>query len=305
MPKTKGFIFNIQKFCVHDGPGIRTTVFLKGCPLRCRWCANPESQQLLPQIGYKATECLRCHSCVQACPEGALKAAPEGLIEIDRRACHPESTGQEGNAPCATVCSSDAIFVYGKSVDAGSVIAELEQDASFYARSGGGLTLSGGEPLFQPEFTLALLSEARATGIPVAMETSAFAPKEVLHEVCAHLSYLIMDIKLSNSEKHKYWTGVGNELILENYLYIRENFPDLPMKIRTPLIPGVNDTREEIQGILDFLKPLKPTAYELLPYHQLGKNKYTFLGRNYEMQEVALMKEREVELNKLVMAEFA
>jgi len=299
MQGTKGFVFNIQKFCVHDGPGIRTTVFLQGCPLRCQWCSNPESQHPILQLGYKSKECLRCHRCQNVCPYGALSTDAEGYVVVNRDICNQHKCMLEASAPCTSACPTGALFNFGKAIDSVALVDNVENDFSFYARSGGGLTLSGGEALFQPEFTLAVLSDAKKRGIHTAIETTAFTSQKFIHQVCEQLSYLIMDIKLMDDKAHYVWTGVHNDQILDNYDYIRRTFPDLPVKIRTPLIPGVNDNEKEIQAVIDFLKPRKPAEFEILSYHALGENKYSYLGRDYALKDARLLEENEEKLKEL------
>lgn len=300
MDNTEGYIFNIQKFCVHDGPGIRTTVFLQGCPLKCGWCSNPESQAKIPQLGYKIKECQRCHRCLAACPHAALDTDKEGYIIINREVCNRQRCTCNGIPSCVAACHSEAIVNFGKVMTAKDIVDEVEKDSAFYSRSGGGLTLSGGEVLFQPRFSLDILTEARKRGIHTTIETSALASKEIIHKICEQLSYLIMDIKIWDENLHEQWTGVKNAQIMRNYLYIREKFPDLPIKIRTPLIPDVNDNEKELEQIVDFLKLSKPSEYELLPFHALGENKYTYLGQDYDFKEKKLPGEKEEELKAFV-----
>lgn len=301
MQGINGLIFNVQKFCVHDGPGIRTTVFLQGCPLRCLWCSNPESQHPLPQLGYKSKECRRCHRCIPSCPYHALNVNDEGYVVVARDICNNHKCMVNPSAPCTSVCPSGALFNFGKTINSSELIDEVENDFSFYARSGGGITLSGGEALYQPAFTLAVLADAKLRGIHTAIETTAFSSQKLIHQVCEQLSYLIMDIKLLDGEGHQKWTGVNNRQILDNYDYIRRTFPDLSVKVRTPLIPGVNDNEKEIQDIVDFLKPRKPTEFEILSYHALGENKYSYLGRDYVLKDAHLLEENEEKLKKLAL----
>lgn len=232
--QTKGRIFNIQRFSIHDGPGIRTIVFLKGCPMRCRWCCNPESQEW------------ECQKMLQG--------------------------GKE--------------TVVGKDVTVEQVLEEAEKDRVYYMRSGGGgITLSGGECTWQPDFSCALLQAAKERGIGTAIETTGYAKRQVIEKIIAHTDTVLMDIKHMDSEKHKEFTTAGNELILENARYIAENAKELI--IRTPVVPTFNDTDKEIEAIAQFAASLKNVKeMHILPYHKIGSDKYTGLGRKYMMSHI-------------------
>nr|WP_321258454.1 glycyl-radical enzyme activating protein [uncultured Pseudodesulfovibrio sp.] len=280
----EGIVFNIQNFSVHDGAGIRTIVFMKGCPLRCAWCSNPESQLMKPQMGYNPGKCLttdKCTRCIRMCPESAISSTEDKLISIDPEKCVQCHT-------CADNCASDALCVYGKRMTVREVVDEVEKEAAFYARSGGGMTLSGGEALSQPHFALALLKEAKKRRIKTAMETCGYASYEDLKSVCEFLDELIIDIKAHDDEKHKKGTGVSNRRILDNIKRLVDDFPNLPILMRTPIIPEFNDTVEEIQSIIDFI-PVRPNiTYELLPYHRMGQPKYAYLGMEFPYEGMAL-----------------
>jgi isethionate sulfite-lyase activating enzyme len=280
--KQTGVVFNIQKYSVHDGPGIRTVVFLTGCPLRCRWCCNPESQHRAPQLAYNLNKCLtfdQCLRCMEICSAGAIQKDDENRAKIDRETC-------THCLLCADVCPTQAIKVYGETKSVEDVVTAVEQDGIFYSRSGGGMTLSGGEPMFQSEFAIAVLKEARHRRINTAMETSGFCDSEDLLAACAHLDHLLFDIKVMNPEVHKTVTGVSNQRILGNLAAIRDAFPRLPILVRTPVIPGVNDNPEAIRAILDFITGFDNVNYEMLPYHRMGAPKYSYLGRSYPMGEI-------------------
>ncbi|MCR5698959.1 MAG: glycyl-radical enzyme activating protein [Treponemataceae bacterium] len=291
-------IFNIQHFSIHDGPGIRTVVFFKGCPLRCKWCANPESQSSNAEIMWLENECLRCKSC----------------HVIENMNFHFEDDRLEWGSPCAAVqkieiqdstrrqiemvCPTKAIQVVGKERTIEQILAEVEKDVSFFSESGGGLTVSGGEPLMQGEFLVSLLKEAGKRKIHRAMETSFFARYEVVRKAVQELEYLLVDVKTFDEKLHIENTGVSNKIILENIARIRSDFPNLPIKVRTPVIPGVNDTDQEIEAISNFVKSLGPnTEYELLKYHRLGISKYKSLRRNYPLADVVLSEEKFRHLN--------
>lgn len=278
-----GIVFNTQKFSVHDGVGIRTLIFLKGCPLRCRWCSNPESQRPEPQHAFNPMRCITaevCGRCAKACPSKALTVV-DGLI------CNNPALCRDCFA-CAEACPSGSQSVYGERMTVGQVLAKVEEDDAFYRRSGGGVTLSGGEPLMQPEFAIALLKEARRRHINTTIESCGFYDYKHLREAASHLNKLIFDIKCFDGDLHKRHTGVDNARILANFRQLCEDFPDLPIRARTPVIPGFNDSEAEIAAIRDFV-PRKPNIeYELLAYHRMGQPKYAYIGRKYELEGASL-----------------
>ena len=283
--KVTGIVFNIQKYSVHDGPGIRTIVFTKGCPLSCRWCSNPESQLLKPQMAFNATRCIgtdKCHYCMPACPYQAITTEGNSL-NIDCTHCNECET-----LACSKACPAGSIITYGQTRTVEDVLNAVAQDAIFYTRSGGGMTISGGEPLFQKDFAIALLREARRRRIKTAIETCGCYEWERLEEAAPYLNYVLYDVKHTDTEKHKWATGVGNELILSNLKKLLETFPELPVQVRTPVIPGFNDDEETARSIGKLLKGYANVTYEALPYHRLGTQKYAFLGREYPMGEVSL-----------------
>ena len=281
---TSGIVFNIQNFSVHDGAGIRTTVFLKGCPLRCQWCSNPESFLVNPQIAYNPDKCLtteKCTSCIQACPQSAIHEADKNTIVFDPETC------LDCHA-CANSCAASALSVYGRQMTVDEVLQEVEREGAFFARSGGGLTLSGGEALFQPKFAIALLKEAKRRHIRTAMETCGYVLWEDLQDACGYLDELIFDVKASDSRKHKRGTGVSNGRIQENLARVAKNFPQLPILVRTPVVPGFNDDIAEIRDIIESIPVASNMRYELLPYHRMGQPKYAYLGREYPLDGVML-----------------
>lgn len=283
---TTGTIFNIQKYSVHDGPGIRTIVFLKGCPLSCQWCSNPESQSIRPQPAYNQGRCLgagACDRCVLACPHGALGKGQDNCLSINREACRACAS-----LDCAAACPSRGIIVYGETKSVKEILDAVEQDAVFYARSGGGMTLSGGEPLMQAEFALALLREARKRRIRTALETCGNVPWEVLQQAAPLLRTILFDIKTMDRRRHKERTGADNERILDNLKKLLTGFPELPVLVRTPVVPGFNNTEQDAEAIGRFLKGHGNVRYEALPYHRLGTQKYAFLGMEYPLGDVSL-----------------
>lgn len=291
MTEPKAYVFNIQPYSLHDGPGIRTIVFLKGCPMACRWCCNPESQQAEPEISYVASECIgkaECGYCQRVCPAQAITFhAGEGGGEraaIDFNACTQCQA-------CAKACPAQAITVKGKAYGVSELLDIVEKEAVFYRHGQGGLTVSGGEPLVHQPFLTALLKGAKERHISTAIETCGNAPYQNLRDAAPYLDTILFDIKSMNSAKHQAYTGFGNEQILENFRRLCAAFPDLPKRVRTPVIPGFNDTPEDIELILDFLRQKPNVTYEALPYHTFGKGKYAALGRTYPMGDVALSQE--------------
>jgi len=298
--KNSGIVFNIQKYSVHDGPGIRTVVFLKGCPLRCRWCSNPESQKPQPQLVYNRNKCLtleHCVRCLEVCTVGAIKSGERNRIEIDREICTECLL-------CAKACPSLALNVYGESMTVEQVIGKVEEDSAFYSRSGGGLTIGGGEPMHQAEFAVAILKEAKRRRINTAMETCGFCNGEALENACSLLDTLLYDVKSMDPEKHRVFTGASNELVLENLKRVREAFPDLPVWVRTPIVPGFNDDPEDIRHILEHIQGMPNTWFEALDYHRMGKPKYEYLGLEFPMGDQKLDEEKIRRIHKMVRSEF-
>lgn len=286
----RGLVFNVQGFSVHDGPGIRTMVFMKGCPLRCRWCSNPESQSPLPEPALNPGRCLglgKCGLCLPACP--AISAGPGDLPSLDRRVCRECPDALAKAVPrCGQACPARALVVHGRPMGAAGAIAAVERDSVFQARSGGGLTLTGGEPLAQGAFALALLGLARSARVGAAMETSGQAPYGLLREAAARLDFLLYDLKSADPAKHLEYVGAGPETIMGNLISVCRDFPDLPVTVRTPVVPGFNDDRASAEAIGYFLREVPGVSHEALPYHAMGAQKYAFLGRTYEMGDVAL-----------------
>jgi pyruvate formate lyase activating enzyme len=290
-----GLVFNIQRYSVHDGPGIRTIVFLKGCPLACRWCSNPESQRSEPELALNATKCIGdadCGLCRQACSQRAIKSANDGKIAIDRKLC-------VACFSCVDACPAKALHIFGKQMTVNEVLKAAEDDGVFYGRSGGGITLSGGEPLAQGTFIVALLKEARRRRMNTAMETCGMGDWAVLTEATKYLNTIIFDIKTVNIGRHKEYTGVGNETILANFTRLCEEYPELPKLVRTPVVPGFNDSEEDIAAIAGFLAGRANINYELLAYHRMGNPKYRYLDRDYPLGDIKLDDERFKSLKQL------
>lgn len=282
----KGIVFNIQKFSLHDGPGVRTNVFLKGCPLRCKWCANPESQLMKPQVLYHAKDCARCGKCAASCPEGAVSLDGAGNVRVDFAKCR-------GCLTCVRGCPSRALTCEGEAMTVEEVLAVCMQDVDFYEESGGGVTLSGGEALAQPEFAKALLEALKARGVHTAIETTGFAAPEVFDGVTACADLLLFDMKHWDGEKHREGTGVDNALILENMR--RSLAVGKEVLPRLPVIPGYNDSLEDAAGFVRCLREAGAERVQLLPFHPFGENKYALLGRTYEYQAVPALRKEDLE----------
>ncbi|MDH2999096.1 glycyl-radical enzyme activating protein [Pasteurellaceae bacterium LFhippo2] len=270
---TEGVIFNIQRYSLHDGPGIRTIPFFKGCPLRCKWCSNPESQRLQPEIMFQDSNCVHCGKCAEVCHFGAISFDRPYIVDKDRCV---------GCGACAEVCPTAALVQKGKRVTVWQVIQELQKDESVYRRSGGGITLSGGEALSQPEFARELLKACKSKGWHTAIETTGLAPKQVIDDIFPFIDLALVDIKAINPHTHKDATGVDNRQILENVIRISYITKTI---VRIPVIMGVNDDVQSIQAIANFTKLMhNVTEIHLLPYHNYGENKYALLGLIYPMK---------------------
>lgn len=273
--KEKGNVFNIQRFSVNDGPGIRTIVFLKGCPLSCRWCSNPESQNRNSEIMFNIKNCTECHRCERACSEGAIDFNLS--YRINKSKC-------TNCGICAESCYPGAIVISGKEMNVNEIIQELKKDSIQFRRSNGGITLSGGEPLMQSKFTLKLLKACKSMGWNTTMETTAYASKDIIDKVMPWVDLVLLDIKTINSHKHLEYTGVKNKTILENAKRISEL--GVNTIVRVPVIPEFNADKKSIYDIAKFSINLKMVdEIHLLPYHKLGVNKYECIGRKYNMKE--------------------
>ncbi|MCP3923250.1 MAG: choline TMA-lyase-activating enzyme [Desulfobacterales bacterium] len=291
MIERKALIFNIQKYNMYDGPGVRTIVFFKGCPLRCKWCSNPESQKKKHQVMYKESQCVDCGACVSVCPTGVHKLSP-----INEK--HEFVDGSEciGCRKCEEVCTAKALSVVGEVKTISEIMEIVEEDRAFYEMSEGGLTLGGGEALMQPEAVVNLLNVCKQRGINTAVETCGYAKPEALMKVAEFTDLFLFDIKHMDSEIHYKLTGVRNESILRNLKLLLQNRKNV--RIRVPLLKNVNDSENDIKKLIDFLEPFREykgfKGVDLLPYHKLGVNKYKQLGWNYPLNNDPGLTEEEL-----------
>lgn len=268
----QGTIFAIKRYALHDGPHIRTTIFLKGCPLFCRWCHNPEGISPQPQLVWSADRCIGCSTCITGCPHEALHLTNERM-QRDLERC-------DGCGECVRLCPALAHESNGWQVTVDEVVTEIKKDIPFFDQSGGGVTFSGGEPLMQPKFLLALLQEAEKLGIHRAVDTSGYADREVISTVAEHTDLFLYDIKHMDNNKHRLYTGVDNTNILDNLRYLLDK--GAKVQVRLPLIPGINDDHENIVQTGTFLHGLPEiNGLDILPYHPSAKAKYNKLHLNY------------------------
>jgi pyruvate formate lyase activating enzyme len=272
-----GIIFDIKKFSIHDGTGIRTTVFMKGCPLSCWWCHNPESQLVSMEKLYAASRCIGCMECIAVCPENAIRNREPGLFTDPDRctAC----------GSCADACLAEACEMAGRELTVNQVLDEIEKDTAFHDESFGGVTFSGGEPLAQPDFLFALLKACKDLQIHTALDTSGFSAWKVLDRIRHYVDVFLFDLKLMDDGRHRMATGVSNLPILENLLALSAD--NRLIRIRFPVIPGITDDKDNVSAIgafvagLPFIPPI-----DLLPYHNLAAAKYERLGKSYRLHDV-------------------
>jgi len=272
-----GIIFDVKKFSIHDGPGIRTTIFFKGCPLACWWCHNPESQSMARELAFTARRCIGCGACVAVCPRGAIVREGDTILT---RAGDCDRCGA-----CVDVCYAEAREMVGRRVDVAELVLEIEKDIPFYEQSGGGVTFSGGEPLAQPDFLLDLLRACQERGIHTAVDTCGFAPWEVLERVRGEVDLFLYDLKLMDDAAHRTYTGVSNASIRANLE--RLSALSEAIVIRVPIIPGINDGEPHVQQMAAFVAGLPHVErVDLLPYHHIAADKYRRLGMTYRLPDV-------------------
>jgi pyruvate formate lyase activating enzyme len=266
----KAKIFNIQRYSLNDGPGIRTILFFKGCPLRCKWCSNPESQSFQDQVVFKPDLCIGCGACVEVCPSGIRAEADFTVCGI---AC----------GRCVDACPTNAMEKIGRDVAVDEALFEVEKDRAFYEKSQGGLTLSGGEPLSQSAFATALIRAAKSLGLHTAVETTGFAPEAEMSSALDEADLVMYDIKHLDDKTHEKYTGVSNALILGNLRKLADKRADR-VTVRVPLIGGVNDDESHMRALAEFVKDLDIGRVDLLPYHRYGEGKYKKLYQPYDFE---------------------
>lgn len=281
-----GVITEIERYAIHDGLGIRSTVFLKGCPLACLWCSNPETQKTYVELGLFDDKCIGCGACVTACPHGAI-TVKGGVMETNRDLCVAKCYRKDGPFPCVLACYTGGRVELGAERTAYDVYMEIARDRAFFDSSGGGMTLSGGEPMTQPEFAYALLRICKEHWISTAMETCGAADIQDYQAILPHLDMLFIDLKGMNPDSYRKWVGAEPDRQASNVKRLAPLCKEsgTAMIVRTPIIPGFNDSETEVEKMAAFLKESGVTGAELLPYHKLGRGKYAAIGRTYTLQE--------------------
>jgi len=278
--RVQGIIFDIKRFAIHDGPGIRTSVFLKGCPLNCVWCQNPEGISGDTTLWYYHSRCIRCGDCITSCPKNALSANPKDThyIHINRKFC--TNCGE-----CVRICPSTALSFIGRKIDHTEVVEELVKDKIFYTSSGGGITLTGGEPFYQTAFSLAILKEIKAHRIHTAMETCLSVEPKDLESMLPYVDLFLVDLKIDEKFKHTEYTGISNKLIKENFTWLAKNH--MTIVVRIPIVPGYTDTDENLQAIGSYVNGIDPQIpIELVNFNPLAQDQYAVLSKNYPMKGV-------------------
>jgi len=276
----KRVVLSITRMTIHNGPGIRTLILLKGCPLRCLWCSTPESQKAEPEIAIYPSKCIHCGECVPVCPLNAINLTNE-TISINRCLCN--NCGK-----CAQTCYPEAIKLLGQPMTIQELLDEVKKDVIFYKHSHGGVTISGGEPLLGPDFTRKLLQALKQEGISVGIDTCGHVPRANIEQMLPYIDFFLWDIKHMDPEKHRKLTGVSNKLILSNARFVSER--NVPLYIRLPVIPSYNDSEENIRDACEFARGLSSVVeIDLLPLHHLGQARYESLNRPYPIANIPLI----------------
>ncbi|MFC1948517.1 glycyl-radical enzyme activating protein [Chloroflexota bacterium] len=288
----KRMIIDITRMTVHNGPGIRTLILFKGCPLRCAWCSTPESQRESPEIAFYPDRCIRCDECLAVCPRNAITVR-EATVAVDRELC--DNCGR-----CTFVCYAEALKLLGREYTVEELVSEVIKDDVVYRNSGGGVTVSGGEPFQKPDFLLELLQELKTNKISAGVDTCGFTSRKNIEAVLPYVDFFLWDIKHMNREKHIEYTGVSNELILDNARFVAGE--NIPLFLRLPVIPGYNDSEDNLLDLCDFAKTLTSLEeIDLLPLHHLGKARYAALDREYPIDGIPLIEEEILdEMKRLV-----
>lgn len=275
-------VLSIMRMTNHNGPGIRTLILFKGCPLRCLWCSTPESQKQDPEIAVYPGKCIHCDQCVQVCPTGAIDYVDDNIC-INRSLCN--DCGK-----CSEVCYAEALKVLGKSMSVQELLAEVKKDEVIYKHSQGGVTLSGGEPLLDLEFNKTLLNSFKEENINIGIDTCGHVPRSNIEELLSYIDFFLWDIKHMDPEKHSILTGVSNKLILRNLHFISDR--NIPLYIRMPIIPSYNDSEENIKVTCEFVRSLSSVIeVNIIPLHHLGKARYRSLNRPYPIADIPLISE--------------
>ncbi|MFC1925502.1 glycyl-radical enzyme activating protein [Chloroflexota bacterium] len=282
----EAYIFDIQRFSVQDGPGIRTTVFFKGCPMSCIWCSNPESQKRSPELLYRVNLCCQCRRCIEACPNQAIRVLDDGSLEFDRGNC--QACGK-----CEEVCLNGARRITGKLMNVDEVMEIAMKDRAYYRKSGGGVTASGGEPTSQPAFLSELFQKCQRQGLHTTLDTCGYVDWDTLEPILDYVDLALYDIKSIDKKIHKKLTGVDNKVVLNNARQIVNK--GVPLIIRVPLVPDCNASPENIHDIAQFALELGGIEVNLLPYHKFGQGKYEALGLNYQLEEVEALTAEQVD----------